>query len=436
MSEKLRDSVWDRHGVVKRMLQDVALPRMVRVRQKLDEERIGSIAATVKAELSRPEIAATVKPGASIAITCGSRGIANIAEITREIVGNLKNLGAKPFIIPAMGSHGGGNAEGQQQLLASLGVTEETVGAPVRSSMEVVQIGTLEDGRPVAIDRFASEADGIIVVGRVKPHTAYRGPYESGLFKMLAIGLGKHKGAEACHDQGFSRMAENVPAFARAMLKNADVLFGIAVIENAHDETCKIVALEKDRIEADEPALLDEARARMAQIYIPKIDVMIVDEIGKNHSGDGMDPNVTGSYSTRYASGDPQVEHYVVLDISDPSHGNAVGLGRADYTTKRVFDKADFDSTYPNALTAKVALVAKVPMVLATDKLAIQAAIKTCSEIGPEGVRVVRIRNSAHVDEIFVSDNLIPEVKSHPDMEILDPPAEMTFDNEDNLVRN
>ena len=433
MSQKLRDSVWDRHGVVERMLRDVVLPKMAAVRQTLDQEVVESIPDAVKGEMSRAEIGRTIRSGASIAITVGSRGIANIGPITREIVRSVRSLGGEPFVIPAMGSHGGGTAEGQRELLASLGVTEETVGAPVRSSMEVVQVGVLEDGRPVFIDKLASESDGIIVVGRVKPHTAYRGRYESGLFKMLAIGLGKHQGAEACHDQGFSRMVENVPLFAKAILANAPILFGIAIIENAHDETCRIVALEKDRIEEEEPVLLEEARARMAQIYIRDIDVLIVDEIGKNHSGDGMDPNVTGSFSTPYASGGPNVQHYVVLDVSEQSHGNVVGLGRADYTTKRVFDKADFDVTYPNALTAKVALVAKTPMVLSSDRLAIQAAIKTCEGIGSEGPRVVRIRNSAHVDEILVSENLIPGVEAHPKMSLLAAPLALEFDATGNL---
>lgn len=434
MSEQLRDSKWDRQGVVERMLRDTPLPRMVRVQQSLDNERIEDLPAAIAAELAKPEIVRTIKPGMSIAITVGSRGVANIPLITREVVRNLRKLGAEPFVIPAMGSHGGGTAEGQKMMLASLGVTEESVEAPIRSSMEVVEIAKLDDGRAVYIDKFASQADGILVMGRVKAHTAYRGPYESGLFKMLAIGLAKHQGAEACHDQGFNRMAENVPAFARAILKNAKILFGIAIIENAHDETCKLLALESHRIEAEEPGLLIEAKAKMAKIFIPKIDVLIVDEIGKNHSGDGMDPNVTGSYSTRYASGDPKVQHYVVLNLSEETHGNAVGLGRADYTTKRAFDQVDFDAVYPNALTAKVALVAKVPMVLNNDRLAIQAGIKTCELVGPEGVRVVRIHNSAHVDEIYVSENLLGEVEAHPNLRAVGPPQEMVFDAAGNLV--
>ncbi|TVQ35242.1 MAG: DUF2088 domain-containing protein [Spirochaetaceae bacterium] len=416
------------------MLQDVALPRMVRARQFFDAERVASIQEIVSVQLARPEIARTVKPGASVAVTVGSRGIANVASITREIVRNLKELGAKPFVIPAMGSHGGGNAEGQEALLAGLGVTEETVEAPIRSSMEVVTVGALEDGRPVFVDRIASDADGIVVAGRIKPHTSYRGLYESGLFKMIAIGLGKHRGAQACHDQGFGKMDENVALYAKAILSKTNILFGLAIIENAYDETCKILAVESDRIEAEEPRLLQEARERMAQIYIREFDLLVVDEIGKNHSGDGMDPNITGSYSTEYAYGPPDVKHYVVLDVSDASHGNINGLGRADFTTKRVFDKADFDAVYPNALTAKVPIVAKVPMVLETDKLAIQAAVMTCEGNGSEGVRLVRIHNSSHVGEILVSENLVQELERHPKIEILSQPTEMEFDAEGNLV--
>lgn len=435
MSHRFRDSVWDRNGVLQRMLSEVEIPPFAEVRQSLDDETIESIPLTVESELSRPEIRGRIRPGMTVAITVGSRGIANIAIITREIVRTLKSHGAKPFIIPAMGSHGGGTAEGQLELLKSLGVTEETVEAPVKSSMEVVQIASLADGRPVFIDKLASEADGIVVAGRIKAHTAYRGAYESGLLKMLAIGLGKHRGAENCHDQGFGQMAANVQLFAKAMLANASILFGVAIIENAHDETCRIIAIEPDHIEDEEPRLLEEAKARMAQIYIRDIDVMIVDEIGKNHSGDGMDPNVTGSFSTQHASGGPNVGQYVVLDLSDESHGNGVGLGRADYTTKRVFDKLDFDATYPNTLTAKVPLVGKTPIVLSNDRLAIQAAIKTCEQVGPEGPRIVRIPNSAHVEKIMVSEALIAEVEESPHLTLERPPRALLFDEDGNLLQ-
>ncbi len=435
MSVKMRESTWDRHGVVERMLKETPLPKMIRVRQKLNNQKLDDIPGEIRKQLKKDGISSTVRPGMSIAITAGSRGIANIALIIREIVRVLKELGAEPFVIPAMGSHGGGSAEGQREMIEGMGVTEEYVGAPIRSSMETVQVSSLADGRPVFVDRHASEADGIIVVGRVKPHTAFRGEYESGLFKMMAIGLAKHKGAEACHSQGFRKMAENVPMYARAILENANILFGVAIIENSHDQTCRIIALPKDEIDSREPALLEEARALMARIFIEDIDVLVVDEIGKNHSGDGMDPNITGSYCTPFASGPPRVGQYVVLDISEETHGNALGVGMANYTTQRVFEKADFDTMYPNALTARVAIGIRMPMALKNDRLAMQAALYVAMGNGADSPRLVRIRNSSHVDEIWISESLLEEAKANPNLVVESGPEPMAFDAEGNLTR-
>jgi len=326
MSEKFRDSQWDRHGVISRMLGDVKIPRMVKIHQKFEDNGIKDIPAVIKSELNKPQIAGTIKPGQSIAITVGSRGIANIALITREVVKIVKELGGNPFIVPAMGSHGGATAEGQKAMIEGYGVTEEYVGAPIKSSMEVKMIGYNEDGKPTYIDKYAAEADGIIVMGRVKPHTAFRGEYESGLFKMMTIGLGKHKGAETCHAEGFKNMAHNVPAFARAIMKNSNILFGIAILENAFDDTCKIVALTKEEIPVEEPKLLLEAKSLMTRIMFDKFDILIVDQIGKNFSGDGADPCITGTYCTPYASGGPEFYRYVVLDMSDETHGNGLGV--------------------------------------------------------------------------------------------------------------
>lgn len=434
MSAKMRESTWDRHGVVERMIGDTPLPRMVRARQKLNDDAISDIPAAVREQITQQKIAGTIRPGMKVAITAGSRGIANLAVILREVVRNLKELGAEPFVINAMGSHGGGTAEGQEEVLRGLGVTEESVDAPVRVSMDVVQIGSVPDGRPVYIDKAAAECDGVIVLGRVKPHTAYRGTYESGLFKMMAIGLGKHRGAEACHSQGFRKMAENVPLYAGVILENANVLFGVAIIENAHDDTNRIIALSKEEIPEEEPALLEEAREKMAKIFIEDIDVLIVDEIGKNHSGDGMDPNVTGSFATPYASGPPHVGQYVVLDLSEETHGNSLGVGMAQFTTKRVFDKADFDASYPNALTARVMPVIRMPMVLNNDRLAIQAAMYVSMGNGAEDPRVVRIPNSSHVDRIWISESLLEEAQKHEKIEILGEPEEMKLDENGNLA--
>ena len=253
------------------------------------------------------------------------------------------------------------------------------------------------------------------------------------MFKMLAIGVGKHQGAVACHSQGFRKMAENVPLYAKSILKNASILFGLAIIENAHDETNRMVALTAEEMPEKEPALLEEARQKMARIFIEDIDLMIVDEVGKNHSGDGMDPNITGSYSTPQASGPPNVSQYIVLNVSEESHGNAMGVGMAHFTTKRVFDQIDFDAGYPNALTARVVLGVRVPMVLKNDLLAIKAGLYVVEGNGALNPRVVRIPNSSHVGEIMISEALIEEARKNPNLEIISEPAEMEFDEAGNL---
>ena len=435
MNVIMRESVWDRYGVVECMIGSTALPKMVKVRQKLNNEILQDIPGEIRKQILREKIASTVKPGMSVAVTCGSRGIANIAMIIKETAAALIELGAKPFVFPAMGSHGGGSAEGQREMIEGFGVTEEYVGCPIKSTMEVVQIASLDDGRPVCIDKYAGEADGIVIVGRVKAHTAFRGTYESGMLKMMAIGVAKHQGAEACHSQGFRKMAENVPAYGNAILNNASVLFGLAIIENAHDDTNRIVALTKEEIPQTEPALLEEAKAKMAGIFFDDIDIMIVDEIGKNHSGDGMDPNITGSYCTAYASGPPHVGQYVVLSLSEETHGNSLGVGMAHYTTKKVFDQTDFDAGYPNALTARVVLGVRMPMVLNTEKLAIQAATYVAGGNGAENPRVLRIKNSSHVDEIWISEAMLKEARENPNIEIIGEAAPFDFDPEGNLCR-
>jgi hypothetical protein len=435
MSTTMRESVWDRHGVVERMVGSTVLPKMAKVRQKLNDKILEDIPGEIRKQILQDKITSTIKPGMSVGVTCGSRGIANIALIIKETVAILSELGAKPFVFPAMGSHGGGSAEGQRDMIEGFGVTEEYIGCPIKATMEVVQIASLDDGRPVYIDKYASEADGIVLVGRVKAHTCFRGTYESGMLKMLAIGVAKHQGAEACHSQGFRKMAENVPAYGKAILNNSAVLFGVAIIENAHDQTNRIITLTKEEIPEIEPTLLEDAKAKMAKIFFDDIDIMIVDEIGKNHSGDGMDPNITGSYQTDYASGPPNVDQYVVLDLSKETHGNSLGVGMANYTTKKVFDQADFDTAYPNALTARVVYAVRMPMVLNTEKLAIQAATYVATGNGAENPRVLRIKNSSHVDEIWISEAMLKEARENPNIEIIGEAVPFDFDTDGKLRR-
>jgi len=271
---------------------------MARAKQTFEDNRLKDIPGTIAKEFQKPEIASRIKPGMRIAITSGSRGIAHIAEITKEIVKQIQKLGGKPFIFPAMGSHGGATAEGQREVLESYGITKKTMGVPIVSSMETVVIGHTPEGKPVYIDKNAHEADGLDVVGRIKPHTAFRGTWESGLLKMMVIGMGKQKGAESCHDEGFGRMAHNVEVYADVIMAKTNILFGVGIVENAFDDTYLIEAILPSQFKKREAELLELAKNLMPKILIPKFDILIVDRIGKNFSGDGADPNITGTYAT------------------------------------------------------------------------------------------------------------------------------------------
>ena len=433
MNDRAYQDAWDRQGVLAAILDPVPLPRMVTIRQRFPDNAIRDIPAVVAREMSRPGIAAAVKPGMRIAITAGSRGVAHIPVILREIVSAVRARGAEPFVFPAMGSHGGATEEGQRLLLEGYGITEGSVGAPIRATMETRVIGTTELGYPVHMDRFAAEADGIIVVGRVKPHTAFHGAYESGLMKMMAIGMGKQKGAETCHAAGFGEFPRIVPSFGRTVLANAKILFGVAIVENSLDETCRIEAIAGTAIERREPELLAEARSLMPTIPFSAFDVLVVDTIGKNFSGDGADPNVTGTYCTPYASGGPRIQRYVVLDVSGESHGNSLGVGMADITTVRLLGKTDFDAMYSNALTNRVLNNIRMPMVMKNDRLAIQAAIFTCIGIDPRNPRMVRIADTSHVGTLTVSEALLQEARANPGIEVLESPEALVFDKEGNL---
>jgi len=420
-------------GMVESILQPVVLPRMVRIRQQFDASKIDDVAAVVLAELERPAISSTILPGKRICLTAGSRGVDNIALVLKTIAGYLKQKGAVPFIIPAMGSHGGATAEGQLKIITDYGVTEEYCGCEIISCMDTVEIGKTPEGQAVFIDKYAAEADGIIVVGRIKPHTAFRGKYESGIMKMMAIGLGKQYGAQACHYEGFKKMAHMVPMFGQTILDNCKILFGVGLIENAFDKTAIIKALTPDEIVTEEPKLLQVAFTKMPKIKIERGDILIVDQIGKNISGDGMDPNVSGTWATPYASGGFQSQRVVVLDLTEETHGNSNGLGMADVTTDRAYHKVDADASYPNGLTSLILNVLKVPAHFRSDELALKAAAKTCTEGDRDNLRIVRIKDTLHLGEIWISESMLEEAKAMPDIEILTEPAPFAFDENGNL---
>jgi hypothetical protein len=407
---------------------------MVKVRQVFPAPEVGNLVETLRAEIAKPHIGERIRPGMKIAVAVGSRGVAEIPTITRVVVEEVRKRGGTPFIVPAMGSHGGATAEGQKDVLANLGVTETSAGCPIASSMEVIELGQLENGLAVYMDKTAFEADGIIAINRVKPHTAFRGPCESGLVKMLTIGLGKQKGADSCHAYSFKHMAANIIDMAEIKLARCNILFGVATVENAYDGVAKIVAVPAaDLIETDK-ALLIEAKANMPKIKFDNVDVLIVDRIGKDISGDGMDPNITGRFPTPYASGGPDIAKVVALDLTEATHGNANGMGEGDFITRKLFNKIEWNSTYANALTSTVALPVKVPPVMETDRDAILAAIKTCCARDISRARVVRLRDTLHLGTIHISESMFDEARRTADIEICGEPSAMEFDAKGNLI--
>ncbi len=376
-------------GVVSRLLADVAIPRMFRAEQVFPREHIapGEIPSVVERELSREPFRSKIRPGMTVAVTAGSRGIANVDIITRAVVDFVKARGAVPFIVPAMGSHGGATAQGQLDILAGYGITPDTMGCEIRSSMEVVELGVSGTGMPVYLDKNAYSADGIILSCRLKPHNAFRGPYESGPCKMMTVGLGKQRGAE------------------RVILTR-------------------------------EPELLREAFARMPSLLVGEGDVLVVDETGKNYSGTGVDPNITGTFSTPYAHGGVQVQRTCFLDLSAASHGNALGVGLANVITRRFFDKIDPEMMYPNCITSTVLTSARIPCVVATDREAIQMCIRTCNGIDQAGARVIRIPNSLHIGRIMLSEAYYQDVLAGrwPGLIARSEPEALEFDGTGALV--
>ena len=420
---------------IEKILSRIEIPQMYRVRNNIDSPFIEDIAGAVRKALSAPEIKSSIKPGQTVAVTVGSRGISNKPLAIKTLVDVLKIWGARPFIFPAMGSHGGAVAEGQREMLINLGFTEEYIGAPIKSSMETVKIAETETGLPVYVDKYACEADAVILANRVKVHTAFSGAIESGLVKMGVIGLGKQKGAEVCHELGFEVMEDRLREIFATTVKNLNIAFGLALIENGKHQTAEIHAvLGKDILEKEEE-MQKTAKKLLSRVPFKELEVLVIDRIGKDISGTGLDPNVVGRYHTGLGSGGPAVRRITVLDITDVSHGNGAGLGISDFTTRRAYGKFDFGQTYPNLLTSNVPVAGMIPVVMPNDKMAIQAAIKTCLLWDKSKARVVRITDTLSLEEFEVSEALLDEVRADPSMEIVEGPYELAFDGERNLLK-
>ena len=412
-------------------------PKVVKIRQTFPRPRVEDVEGAVRDQLRREEISSAVRPGMSVAVTAGSRGIAGIDEILRAVIEGLKEMGAEPFIVPAMGSHGGATAEGQVEILASLGVTEESCGAPIRSSMETVEIGETARGIPVFMDRIASEADGVVVVNRIKAHTDFRAEVESGLLKMASIGLGKHAQALALHGYGVEGIRDFMVEVGEEVMDSGHILFGLGIVENAYDEPATIEAIPTREIPGRERELLRGYMQMMPVLPISDIDILYVDALGKNFSGTGMDTNVIGRF--RILGVDeperPNVKYLIVGDVSEESHGNALGVGLADLTTERLVGQIDRNAMNANVVTSTFLERAKVPMVLQNDREALQTAIRCNWGVPPEETRFVRIPNTLHLEHLYVSENLVDEALSNSDAEVVSGPDELRFDTEGSIGR-
>jgi hypothetical protein len=413
----------------------MAYPKMTMISQPLYSAPIKDIPGTVREEIARLDLRGKLPPGSRVAITCGSRGVANIALVIKSIVEEVKALGWTPFLVPAMGSHGGATAAGQVEVLHGYGITEEAMGAPILSSMEVVQLGVTADGLPVFMDKYASEAAATIVVNRVKKHTDFTSHVESGLMKMLVIGLGKHAQALAVHSYGTDGLRRLLPPVARMVIEKAPVLFGLALVEDGLENTTIIRAIPPQEIEQTESELLKKANSYMARLPIDEIDLLLIDRMGKEISGSGMDTNVIGRMEI---TGEPdfekpRIKYIAVFDLTAGAHGNAVGVSLADFTVNRLVNKIDMAALKANAITSGFPRRGKIPLTLDTDKEAVDLALRLLGGTLPENARVVRIWDTLHLGHLLVSESLLDEVTQKDGVEIVGAPRELSFTPDDDL---
>lgn len=411
---------------------DAPLPRFRRFHQRFPRPLVADIPMAVSQAMDSVRVETQLGRGKRVAITAGSRGIARIPEVLAAVVQRVRRYGGEPFLVPAMGSHGRATAEGQVELLAELGITPESVEAPIEATMEVVKLGELSNGMPVYMDRIAASADAIVVVNRVKPHTDFCGEWESGLAKMVGIGLGKRLGADTIHRYGPPGLRDLLPQAARLAVRKAPVALGLAVVENAYDEVAGIVGVPPSGIAGPEEAkLLAEARSLMPSLPFDEIDVLVIDETGKNISGAGMDPNIH-THMKVYGFNNfprPAVRVIVALGLTPESHGNATGIGFADVTTRRLVDRIDFEAMYINGFTAGLSGIQRIclPVVAPDDRAAILTGIRVCGQENTLNARLVRIENTLHLGEFDLSESLWPEALALDHLSPVGEPFDLAF---------
>ncbi|MBM3262088.1 MAG: DUF2088 domain-containing protein [candidate division Zixibacteria bacterium] len=412
-------------------------PKFVRIRQRFDAPVIRDIPATTEAEVGRMIEETGLRPGASVAVAAGSRGIVNIGTIVKHTVAAFQKAQMRPFVVPAMGSHGGATSEGQRRILEHYGIQEAEIGCPVYSDIEPEHIAETPDGLPVYVDRNALRADHIVVVNRIKPHTDFEGNIGSGLMKMMAIGLGKQKGASYYHaavfQYGFERMITSV---ARVVMEKTPIAFGIGIIENAYDETAHIVGIPKADLERKEREWFGEAKRLMAKLPFDELDVLIVDEMGKNISGTGMDTNIIGRRMQDFEAEpvSPKILRIVVRGLTEESEGNATGVGLADFTTRRLVDQINHRYTYINSITGMGPQKSRIPIFFDTDREVLEAAFSTIGMIPAAHSRAVHIRNTLHIGEVAISEKLLEAAADRDDIEVLGKTEDLVFDDTGGLA--
>jgi hypothetical protein len=413
----------------------MSLPTIARVRRSYRQSEVADVAAAATEAVAASRLAARLEPGSRIAITAGSRGIHGIATIVRAVVAAVRSLGFDPFLVAAMGSHGGGTAGGQRALLCELGIDESAVGCPIRSDMDTVVLGTNSFGLPIHFDRNAFDADGIVLLNRIKPHTSFTGRYESGLVKMLSVGLGKREGAAQVHKLGLPGLRALVPEVGAFLLGKTPIKLGLAILENASERTARIVAVEPEELLDVEPQLLDDARDLMARLPFAQIDVLVVGELGKNYSGTGLDPNVIGRQRVETMPDLPQpvVTRLAVLDLSVETRGNGLGIGLADLTTERLVRGIDPAPMRVNSLTSNFLARARLPLALATDQEVIATSLETCWRVDAGLARMVLIPNTLELTSFWITPPLAAEVAAQPELSIETEFLPIPFDRAGNL---
>lgn len=415
------------------LLRNAKVPIMHCLRLDFDPEHIDDVQSATAEELRASGCLEAVK-GRTVAVAVGSRGITNLCELVRTTVDLLKEWGAEVFIVPALGSQGGAVAENQREMIAHLGITEERMGVPVRATMETVVLGHTPQGEPVYFDSFAAQADYTVSIVRVKPHTSFRGKYESGIVKMNVIGLGNQKGADACHHLGMHVMGESLERFGSVSLEKSNLLFSLAVIENAYDRICMIRVVPRERVLDLEPVLLKTAFKKMPKLPIEQLDVLIVDAMGKNISGTGVDSNIVQRFTSPHMSTRMVAKCLVALDLTDETSGAANGMGLVDIATQRFFEKIDFFKTYPNAITSRTPMAVRMPVIMPNDYDAIRAGIVAAWGVDYENPRIIRIKNTMCLDNVLISEALLPQARLLNGVHIDATPIRLRFDRNGNLT--